>query len=177
MNRFTRMMLATLVAATLASSAHAAPNTTGTSNVTLAAQAVSLIDVLDPTLTLSPTTTDYDNGYVEAIGASGLRVRVQTNCTTGMAVLLKCADPTPQITLADLLVRTQTASPTGSTTMSTYGAITGANQMLWSMSTAQHAWLTVTTDVRVQNLMNYNDAITAGPTNYTNTLTYTVVSQ
>jgi hypothetical protein len=45
------------------------------------------------------------------------------------------------------------------------------------MSTAQHAWLTVTTDVRVQNLMNYNDAATAGTTNYTNTITYTVVSQ
>jgi hypothetical protein len=176
MNRITRTLLVTAVAAALASNAHAA-NTTGTSNVTLAAQAVSLIDVLDPTLTLSPTVTDYDNGYVEATGASGLRVRVQSNSTTGMAVLLKCADAAPQIALTDLLVRTQTASPTGSTTMSAYTAITNANQTLWSMSTAQHAWLTVTTDVRVQNLMNYNDAATAGTTNYTNTITYTVVSQ
>jgi hypothetical protein len=177
MNRFTRMLLVTLVSfATLASGAHAA-TTTGTSNVTLAAQAVSLIDVLDPTLTLSPTTTDYNNNYVEATGASGLRVRVQTNSTTGMAVYLKCADASPQITLADLLVRTQTASPTGSATMAAYTAISAANQMLWSCSTAQHAWITVTTDVRVQNLMNYNDAAAAGATNYTNTITYTVLSQ
>ena len=34
-----------------------------------------------------------------------------------------------------------------------------------------------TTDVRINNLINYNDAISVGTTNYTNTLTYTVVSQ
>jgi len=31
--------------------------------------------------------------------------------------------------------------------------------------------------VRVQNLINYNDAAAAGTTDYTNTLTYTVVAQ
>jgi hypothetical protein len=35
----------------------------------------------------------------------------------------------------------------------------------------------VATDVRVQNLIHHNDAAAAGTTNYTNTLTYTVVSQ
>lgn len=176
MHRSGRLTLMLLVAGlALAPSAHAA--TTGTSAVTLAAQANAMVDVLDPTLTLSPTATDYTNDYVEAIGASGLRVRVKTNSSTGMALMVRCADAAPQIALADLLVRTQTVSPTGSTTMASYAAITSSNQTLWSMTTAQHAWFTVTTDVRVQNLINYNDAITAGATNYTNTLTYTVVAQ
>src|SRR5262245_17810882 len=175
MKRFTRMMLITLVAGTMASSAWAA--TTGTSNVTLAASANVMVDVLDPTLTLTPIGTDYDNDFVEATGVGGLRVRVKTNSSTGMALMIRCADLAPQIQLADLLVRTQTASATGSTTMAAYAPITAVNQTLWSLSTAQHAWLTVTTDVRVQNLINYNDAISAGTTNYTNTLTYTVVAQ
>ncbi|MBI3540503.1 MAG: hypothetical protein HY076_09545, partial [Candidatus Eisenbacteria bacterium] len=161
-----------MLALALVAASGARAATTGTANVTLAATANAMVDVLDPTITLSPTATDYTNDYVEAAGASGLRVRVKTNSSTGLALLVRCADAVPQITLADLLVRTQTASPTGSTTMGSYAAITSSNQTLWSMTTAQQTWLTVTTDVRVQNLINYNDAITAGPTNYTNTLTY-----
>ena len=61
--------------------------------------------------------------------------------------------------------------------MGTYTAITAANQNLWSTGAVQNPWLTVTTDVRVQNLINYNDAVGGGTTNYTNTLTYTVVVQ
>ena len=37
--------------------------------------------------------------------------------------------------------------------------------------------LTVTSDIRIQNIGNYNDAVGGGTTNYTNTLTYTVVAQ
>jgi len=176
MNRFGRLSFTLLVAGlALAPAAHAA--TTGTSAVTLAAQANAMVDVLDPTLTLSPLAADYANDYVEATGASGLRVRLKTNSSTGIALMVRCADAVPQIALADLLVRTQTVSPTGSTTIGSYTAITSSNQTLWSMTTAQHPWLTVTTDIRVQNLINYNDAISAGATNYTNTLTYTVVAQ
>ncbi len=55
--------------------------------------------------------------------------------TTGMALMVRCADAVPQITLADLLFRTQTAAGTGGSTIAGY------------------------------------------TTNYTNTLTYTVVAQ
>ncbi|HVP14341.1 MAG TPA: hypothetical protein VMS88_02285 [Terriglobales bacterium] len=151
--------------------------TIGTSNVTLQALATAQVSVTDPTINLTPTSTDYDNGYVEATGTSGLRVRVQTNCTTGMQLLVACKDAAPQIALADLLVRTQTAPQGGGTSISTYTPITAANQTLWTSTTPVRPWLTVTTDVRVQNLINYNDAVTAGTTSYTNTLTYTVVTQ
>ena len=176
MKRFT-LVTAVLVVAGLAAAPAAFAATTGTANVTLAASAQAMVQILDPTLTLTPTPTDYDNDYVEATGASGLRVRVKTNSSTGMALFVRCADAVPQIALADLLVRTATAAGTGGTTLASYSAVTAANQQLWSTTVAQHAWATVTTDVRVQNLINYDDAITAGTTNYTTTLTDTVVAQ
>jgi hypothetical protein len=94
-----------------------------------------------------------------------------------MVLKVKCADATPQIALADLLVKTATAAGTGGATLAAYTAITAADQNLWSTTVAQHPWQTVTTDVRIQNLIGYDDAGTAGTTNYTNTLTYTVVTQ
>jgi len=151
--------------------------TSGTSNVTLAASGSAQIQVVDNTLTLSPTSVDYDNGYVQASGASGLRVNVMTNSTTGLVLMVRCSDASPQIALADLLVRTQTAPGTGGTSMASYTPITSSNQTLWTTGQAQHAWQSVVTDVKVQNLFNYDDGISAGTTNYTNTLTYTVVVQ
>ena len=38
-------------------------------------------------------------------------------------------------------------------------------------------WLVITTDIRVDNLFNYEDGIGAGTTDYTNTLTYSVIAQ
>jgi hypothetical protein len=156
-----------LMGALLAPLANAA--TSGTSNVTLAASAVALIQIDDAAITLSPNATDYGNDYVEATGAAGIDVEVKTNSTGGLA---------PQIALADLLVRTATAPGAGGgTSLGSYTAITAANQNLWTTGAVQHTFLVVTTDVRVQNLINYNDAAAAGTTNYTNTLTYTVVAQ
>lgn len=175
MKRITVVMVALLAGALLASASYAA--TSGTSTVTLAATATATINVLDPALTLTPTTTDYDNDFVEATGAAGLRVNVKTNSSTGMVLFVRCADAVPQIQLADLLLRTQTPAGGGGTTMGTYIPVTAVNQSLWTTTTSQHPWATVTTDVRVQNLFNYDDAITAGATNYTNTLTYSVVVQ
>lgn len=175
MKRMTLFCLAVLVSAAFVTAAQAA--TTGTATVTLAATANTMVDILDPAITLTPTPTDYDNDFVTAAGASGLRVRVKTNSTTGMVLMVKCADAVPQITLADLLVKTATAAGTGGTTLAAYSAITAANQNLWTTTVPQHAWQTVTTDVKIQNLINYDDAISAGTTNYTNTLTYTVVTQ
>jgi hypothetical protein len=90
---------------------------------------------------------------------------------------VKCADASPQIALADMLVKTQTAAGAGGSTMAAYTAITAANQALWSSGVAQGPWLTVTTDIRVQSLFAYPDPIGVGTTNYTDNLTYTVVAQ
>jgi len=169
------VVLSMLLGVTFALTASAA--TTGTSTVTLAASANAMIQILDPAITLTPNATDYGNDFVDAAGASGLRVAVKTNSTTGMALMVRCADAVPQIALADLLFRTQTAAGAGGTTIAGYTAITAANQNLWTTTVAQHAWGVVVTDVRIQNLMNYDDTIAAGTTNYTNTLTYTVVAQ
>jgi hypothetical protein len=164
-----------LMGALLAPLANAA--TSGTSNVTLAAQANAMIQITDAAITLSPNATDYGNDYVEATGAAGIDVQVKTNSTGGLALMIKCADASPQIALADLMVRTATAAGSGGSTMASYAAITAADQNLWTTGAVQHPWLTVTTDVKVQNLINYNDASGGGATNYTNTITYTVVAQ
>ena len=150
---------------------------TGTSAVTLAASASVVLDILDATMTLTPNATDYTNDFVEVTGASGLRVRLKTNSTTGCVLSVRCTDASPQIALADLLVKTQTAAGAGGSTQSSYTAITAANQALWSTGASQITFLTVTTDVRVQNLFAYPDPIGAGTTSYTNNLTYTVVAQ
>jgi hypothetical protein len=170
-----RILATVVLLSVLAASSQAA--TSGTANVTLAATANTMVDILDPTITLTPTTTDYDNDYVTATGASGLRVRVKTNSSTGMILRVRCSDALPAIALADLLVKTATAPGTGGTTMASYTAITSTDQTLWTTGTAQHPWQTVTTDIRINNLINYNDGAGPGVTNYTNTLTYTVVTQ
>jgi len=173
----TPLLASALLAVALSVPATSFAATTGTSNVTLAASANAMIQILDPAITLTPTAADYANDFVDAAGAAGLRVQVKTNSSTGMVLMVRCADAAPQIALADLLVRTQTAAGTGGTTLAAYSAITAANQNLWTTTVAQHPWQIVTTDVRVQNLINYDDAISAGTTDYTNTLTYTVVAQ
>jgi len=164
-----------LMSGALAGGANAA--TSGTATVTLAATAMAMVDILDPATTLTPTPTDYDNDYVEVTGASGQRVRVKTNSSTGMVLFVRCSDAAPEIALADLLLKTQTAAGTGGTTMSSYTAASASDVLLWSTTAAQHAWQTVTSDIRVNNLINYDDASSAGTTNYTNTLTYSVVVQ
>jgi len=162
--------------ATLALAPASQAATSGTATVTLAASAHAMIQVLDAAVTLTPTATDYGNDYVEATGAAGLDVRVKTTSATGMVLSVRCSDATPEIALADLLVRTQTAAGTGGTTMGAYTAITAADQTLWTSGVAEHAWQTVTTDIQIQNISMY-DAAAVGTTDYTNTLTYSVVVQ
>ena len=149
----------------------------GTSAVTLAASANAVLQVIDATFTLTPTAADYTNDFVEAIGAAGLRVRLKSNSSTGCVLYVKCTDASPQIALADLLVRTQDAPGPGGTTMSTYTAITASDQALWSTTAAQSTFLLINTDVHVQNLFAYPDANGGGTTDYTDNLTYTVVVQ
>jgi hypothetical protein len=174
MKHHLRAGLALALALGWAASAHAASS--GTATVTLAASANAQIQVLDPALTLSPTTTDYDNDYVEAAGGAGLRVRVKSNSTAGLTLLVRCTDTTPPITLADFLIRTQTPPGSPGSSIATYTPIQSTNLTLWSTGSSQKQWLTVTTDVRIQNLGNYGDPAGGGTTNYTNTLAYSVVA-
>ena len=149
----------------------------GTSAVTLGATANAVLQVLDASFSLLPTATDYANDYVEAIGAAGLRVRLKSNSLTGCILYVKCSDASPQIALADFLVKTQTAAGIGGSSVTTYTAITASDQALWSTGVAQVSFLQVNTDIRLQNLFAYPDAIAAGTTSYTDNLTYTVVAQ
>lgn len=176
MKRFIGFLVAVaLLAACVAPSADAA--TSGNATVTLAASASTMVQIVDAAVTIVPLPADYDNDFAEITGASGLRVRVRSNSSTGMVLRVRCPDAAPQIALADLFVKTQTAAGTGGTSLTTYSAVTAADQNLWSTGQAQHALLTVTTDIRVQNLFNYDDGNGAGTTPYTNTLTYSVVTQ
>jgi hypothetical protein len=169
-------MAALLLCGVLAASACQAA-TSGTSAVTLGASANAVLQILDPTLNLVPTAFDYTNDFVEVTGAAGLRVRLKSNSSGGCVLYVKCTDASPQIALADFLVKTQTAAGAGGSSQSSYLAITASDQALWSTGVAQIAFLEVDTDIRIQNLFAYPDAMAAGTTNYTDVLTYTVVAQ
>ena len=171
------LLSAVLFTVVLATAPATQAATTGTATVTLAASAHAMIQILDAAVTLTPAAADYDLDFVEATGVAGLDVRVKTNSSGGMMLKVKCADASPQIALADLLLKTATAPGGAGTSMSLYTAVTAADQDLWTTTTTQNVWQTVTTDVRIQNLAGYPDAAAAGTTAYTNTLTYTVVAQ
>jgi hypothetical protein len=177
--RFSRMLAP--LAATFVAVPGIAPvifaATSGTSDVILQANATVQINIVDASITLSPSQTDYEAGYISAEGAGGIDVQLRTNSSTGAILKLKCADGSPQITLSDLLFKTQTAPGGSGSSQASYTAITGSDQDLWTTTTTSPAYSTIRTDVRVQNLWNYNDPGTAGTTDRTNTLTYTVIVQ
>ena len=175
MKRLSSFLAVSFTLALLATTAQAA--TSGTATVTLAATANTMIQILDAAVTLTPTPTDYDNDYVDAAGASGLRVRVRTNSSGGLMLKVKCADAVPQIALSDLLIKTATAPGGAGASVTTYTPVSASDMDLWTSSVAQHAWVTVTTDIRIQNIGAYDDAAGGGTTDYTNTLTYTVIAQ
>jgi hypothetical protein len=130
------------------------------------------ITISDASVSLLPSQTDYETGYVEATGEAGINVLVTTDNAAGLMLYVRCDDATPDILLSDFLVRCSTPG----TLMSSYTAITGADQALWSTDSA----VTdegVDTDVRIQGLWSYPDAAGGGTTAYTNSLTYTVVDQ
>ncbi len=151
--------------------------TSGTSDVILAASATTEIQINDASVTLSPNQTDYENGYVVAEGAAGIAVQVRSNSSTGMVLSIKSVDGSPGVALADLDFKTQTAAGNGGATISSYTTITGSDQSLWTTTDEQPDWQVVDTDIRVSNLWEYPDAAGGGTTDYTTTLTYTVVVQ
>jgi len=171
------LLLAALCGCALLPASAARAASSGASTLNLASSASAFINVLDNTFTLTPTAADYNNDYVEATGASGLRMQVKTNSTTGMVLYVRCTDAAPQIALADLLVKTQTAPGPGGTSLTTYTAVSPLDRALWSTGAAQGPFLQVNMDVRIKNLFAYPDPINAGTTTYTDNLTFTVIAQ
>ena len=135
------------------------------------------IQVLTPAVTLVPTAADYEQDFIDAAGASGIALRIKTNDPVGMAILVRCSDPAPQIAPGDLMVRTLTPPGNGGRALDTYTPVTAVNQLLWSTGTSIAPFFNVTTDIRIRNLFNYDDGPAAGPTGYTSTLTFSVIAQ
>jgi len=169
------VLVASLACAVCSATLSFAP-ATGISGVTAAA-AVERLNIIDATATLTPTAADYANDYVEITGASGLRVALGTNSNTGCVLFVKCADASPGIALADLLVKTQTAPGTGGTSLTIYAAVTASDQALWSSGVKEPGWTQINIDIRIKNLFGYGDAIGGGTSGYTNNLTFTVIAQ
>jgi len=141
------------------------------------ASAASLfLQVISPAVTLTPTASDYVRDYVEITGSAGAQLRIKTNDPVGMTILVRCADPAPQIALGDFLVRTTTPPGAGGNALATYAPISATNLFLWSTGTALAPFFNVATDIRILNLIRYDDSPGAGTTGYMNTLVFTVVS-
>lgn len=139
------------------------------------AEAAAFINIVDAALILTPTPTDYDNDYVEVTGLAGMAIKVKTNSSTGMVLMVRSASGPSPIALGDLLVRTLTPPGIGGTTLATYTPLTATNLNLWSIAVEQGPFTVVDMDVRIRNLFNYDDAAGAGTTSYTNTLVFTVI--
>jgi hypothetical protein len=132
------------------------------------------INIVDDALVLSPTPDDYVNDYVEATGAAGLGVKVKNTGSTGLTLLVRVAAPSA-IAAGDLLVRTLTPPGPGGITLSAYTAIGPSNLTLWTSGVPQGPFVQIDMDVRIKNLLNYDDNAAAGTTGYTNTLIFTVI--
>jgi len=130
------------------------------------------IQVRDGTETLVPTPADYDNDYIEARGAFALRAK--NTGSTGLTILVRCADAAPQIALTDLLIRTPSPPGAGGSSMVAYAAVSVVNQRLWSTGVPQGPFADISIDVRIQNLSNYGGGPT-GTATYQNTLTFTII--
>jgi hypothetical protein len=141
-----------------------------------AAAASLFLQVETAAITLAPTPADYVRDYVEATGTAGIAVRIKTNDPVGMSVLVRCSDPAPQIKLNDFLVRTLTGPGPGGSSLASYTPIQATNTFLWSTGTQLAPFFIVQTDVRVRNLIGYDDAASLGTRAYSNTLVFTVVS-
>lgn len=137
--------------------------------------AAPFINILDNALVITPTPTDYERDYVEVTGAAGLGIKVKTNSSTGMMVMVRSSSANPAIRAGDFLVRTLTPPGRGGTTLSTYTTLGPSNLTLWTTGVAQPPFAQVDMDIRIRNLFNYGDAAIAGTTGYTNTLIFTVI--
>ncbi len=141
--------------------------------LTPVARAATSIQVLTNSLSLTPTQNDYEAGFVESLAPTGgICVRVNTPARAGLILFVSCSAGSPSIDMSHLLIR----CPTVGSLIATYTPITSSNQALWAGG-GNGVSRQVDTNIKIINLWDYSDAGSAGPTNYTNTLIYTVVEQ
>jgi len=137
------------------------------------ALAQTSISIVTSSRSLTPSQGDYETGSVESLAPTGgIRVRVTTTAPAGLILYVSCSAGSPPIDMSHLLIR----CPTAGSLIAAYTAITSSDQALWAAG-GPASNQDVDTDLRVINLWDYPDAGSAGTTNYTNTLLYTVVEQ
>ena len=141
-----------------------------------ASAATLFLTVLSPAVTLTPTAADYAQDYVEVTGASGITLLINTPDPVDMSILVRCADPSPRIALNDFLVRTTTPPGAGGSSLASYTPISATNLYLWGTGSSRALFFIVRTDIRIRNLINYDDSSGGGTTGYMDTLVFTVVS-
>jgi hypothetical protein len=137
------------------------------------ALAETSISIVTSNRSLTPSQNDYETGFVESLAPTGgIRVRVTTTAPAGLILSVSCSAGSPPIDMSHLLIR----CPTVGSLIATYTAITSSGQALWAAGGPASSQ-DVDTDLKIINLWDYSDAGSAGTTNYTNTLIYTVVEQ
>jgi hypothetical protein len=141
--------------------------------VTPVAIAGTSISIVTSSRSLAPSQGEYETGFVESLAPTGgIRVRITTTAPAGLILYVNCSDGSPSIDMSHLLIR----CPTAGSLIATYTAITSSDQALWAAGGPASSQ-DVDTDLKIINLWDYSDAGSAGATNYTNTLIYTVVEQ
>jgi hypothetical protein len=141
--------------------------------VTPVAIAGTSISIVTSSRSLAPSQGEYETGFVESLAPTGgIRVRITTTAPAGLILYVNCSAGSPSIDMSHLLIR----CPTAGSLIATYTAITSSDQALWAAGGPASSQ-DVDTDLKIINLWDYSDAGSAGATNYTNTLIYTVVEQ
>ena len=138
--------------------------------------AEAFVHINTPSLTLTPSAQDYANDYVDAVGSSGIDVKVKTNSPTGLILKVRSSGAGNTIRLGDLLLRTLTPAGPGGAALISWTPLGLTDLNLWSIGIAQGPFVSVATDVRIRNLGDYDDLPNAGYTFYTHTFVFTVVS-
>jgi hypothetical protein len=155
------------VGVALAPQAHAA--TSGNSTVTLNMGEFAQLQIVTANLGLTPAQADFEAGFIEKTGASGITVNVANNDNDGatLSVLGEAGDGrSAKISPEDIELKSGTTGGVG-----TYFTLTDSNQTIWANNAAKPNLgdtPAVEVDVKVSNLEDY----IAGT--YSNQLTFSI---
>ena len=154
-------LLISLLAAAGVAAAPVLAATQGQATVNVSMGKFAQLQVLTTMYTITPTETDMENDYAEALDA--IRVKVRTNSSSGARLKVYGAAGSPGIDLEDFLIKNDVITE--------WTPIAGSQndaQTIWSVSQKQSEWVDVFLSLRVQNLWNYADGT------YSNTLTFVI---
>lgn len=158
-------LLISLLAAAGVAAAPVLAATQGQATVYVNMNKFARLEVLNATYTITPTQTDMENGYAEALDA--ITVNVKTNSSSGATLKVYGSAGNPGIALSDLLIK----SGAPGSQVTEWTAIAGdlqSAQAIWSVNQKPQGWVGVSLSLRVQNLWNYADGT------YSNTLTFVI---